>query len=177
MIYVRAHTHYYYVRAHAISCTVSDMPEARTKLAAQTWGSLLQVHAALVPVLDRRLREATGLPLAWYDVLLELSAARDQRLTMSQLGERAVLSRSRVSRVVDDLAAAGLVRRETHPDDARSAHAVITDAGLARFREAAPVYVSGIDERFAGALTVGDLQQLRGLLQRVLDHHDGVVPR
>src|SRR5690242_11501191 len=98
------------------------MAEPRTKLAAQAWGSLLQVHATLVPDLDKRLRDATGLPLAWYDVLLELSAARDQRLTMSQLGERAVLSRSRVSRVVDDLVAAGLVRREAHPEDARSAH-------------------------------------------------------
>ncbi len=152
------------------------MPETRPKLAAQAWGSLLQVHAALVPALDRRLRDETGLPLAWYDVLLELSAARDQRLTMSQLGDRAVLSRSRVSRVVDDLVAAGLVRREAHPDDARSAHAVLTDSGLRRFRKAAPVYVAGIDELFAGALTVPDLQRLRTLLQRVLDRHDGVLP-
>jgi DNA-binding MarR family transcriptional regulator len=153
------------------------MAETHKKVAAQAWGSLLQVHAALVPSLDRRLRETTGLPLGWYDVLLELAGAREHRLTMGQLGERAVLSRSRVSRVVDDLTAAGLVRRETHPDDARSALAVITDAGLARFREAAPVYVSGIDETFAGALTVEDLHQLRTLLQRVLDHHDGVLPR
>jgi DNA-binding MarR family transcriptional regulator len=153
------------------------MPETRKKLAAQAWGSLLQVHAALLPELDRRLRDATGLPLTWYDVLLELSAARDGRLTMSQLGERAVLSRSRVSRVVDELTRAGLVRRVAHPEDARSSYAVITEDGLARFRESAPVYVSGIEEQFAGALSVSDLRQVRGLLQRVLDHHDGVLPR
>lgn len=152
------------------------MAETRKKLAAETWGALLQVHAALVPELDRRLREATGLPLTWYDVLLELSAARDGRLTMSQLGERAVLSRSRVSRVVDDLAAAGLVRRDTHPEDGRSAFAVITEAGLARFREAAPVYVSGIEQSLA-SLTVPDLQRLHASLRRVLDDHDGALPR
>lgn len=153
------------------------MADSRKKLAAQAWGSLLQVHAALVPDLDRRLRDATGLPLAWYDVLLELSAARDGRLTMSEVGERAVLSRSRVSRVVDDLIRAGLVRRDAHPDDARSSYAAITDAGLERFRAAAPIYVSGIEEQFAGALTASDLHQVRTLLQRVLDHHDGVLPR
>ncbi|HEX3222535.1 MAG TPA: MarR family transcriptional regulator [Nocardioides sp.] len=152
------------------------MAETRKKLAAETWGALLQVHAALVPELDRRLRDATGLPLTWYDVLLELSAARDGRLTMSQLGERAVLSRSRVSRVVDDLAAAGLVRRDTHPEDGRSAFAVITEAGLARFREAAPVYVSGIEQSLA-SLTVPDLQRLHASLRRVLDDHDGALPR
>src|SRR4051812_37810430 len=153
------------------------MATSKKKAAAEAWGSLLQVHAALVPELDRRLRAGTGLPLAWYDVLLELSAARDGRLTMSQLGERAVLSRSRVSRVVDELTRAGLVRRDAHPEDARSSYAVITEEGMARFREAAPVYVSGIEEQFAGALTVSDLQQVRGLLQRVLDHHDGALPR
>jgi DNA-binding MarR family transcriptional regulator len=142
--------------------------QTRIRLAAQAWGSLLQVQAALVPDLDRRLRDATGLPLAWYDVLLELSAAPERRLTMSQLGERAVLSRSRVSRVVDDLVGAGLARRDVHPEDGRSAYAVMTEAGMSRFREAAPVYLAGIEERFAGGLSAAELQQLRGLLQRVL---------
>jgi DNA-binding MarR family transcriptional regulator len=129
----------------------------------------------LVPELDRRLRDATELPLSWYDVLLELSAARDGRLTMSQLGERAVLSRSRVSRVVDDLVAAGLVRRDAHPEDARSAYAVISEAGRARFRDAAPVYMSGIEESFA-ALSRADLEGVRSALQRVLDDHAGALP-
>ena len=72
---------------------------------------------------------------------------------------------------------AGLVRRDTNAEDARSAYAVITKVGIARFREAAPVYVAAIDEQFAGALTVSELAQVRSLLQRVLDRHDGVLPR
>lgn len=143
------------------------MAPPRKKLAAEAWGSLLQVHAALVPRLDRELRSRTGLPLAWYDVLLELSAARDGRLTMSQLGERAVLSRSRVSRVVDELTRAGYVTREANPEDARSAYAVVTEGGLARFREAAPVYLGGIEELFAAPLTASELQTLAAVLQRV----------
>jgi DNA-binding MarR family transcriptional regulator len=148
------------------------MATTRKKAAAEAWGSLLQVHAALVPELDRRLRASTGLPLAWYDVLLELWAARDGRLTMSQLGERVVLSRSRVSRVVDELTRADLVRREVNPDDARSAYAVITAAGVARFRQAAPVYVGSIEEEFAGDLTLADLTALGSALQRVLARLD-----
>lgn len=143
------------------------MTPPRKKLAAEAWGSLLQLHAALVPRLDRELRERTGLPLAWYDVLLELSAARHGRLMMTQLGERAVLSRSRVSRVVDELTRAGLVTREANPEDARSAYAVITEAGMTRFREAAPVYLHGIEEHFAGGLTATELQSLSAMLQRV----------
>jgi len=79
-----------------------------------------------------------------------------------------VLSRTRVSRVVDELTRADLVRREANPEDARSAYAVITPAGLARFREAAPVYVAGIDQEFAGELTVAELSTLASTLRRVL---------
>jgi DNA-binding MarR family transcriptional regulator len=140
------------------------MPESRTKLAADAWGALLQVHATLVPRIDRSLRRAAGMPLAWYDVLLELQAAEDGRRTMSELAEQVVLSRTRVSRVVDELADQKLVRREPHPSDARSAFAVITPLGLERFRKAAPVYRESIKREFADGLSEHELGALvRGL--------------
>ncbi|HET7529983.1 MAG TPA: MarR family transcriptional regulator [Mycobacteriales bacterium] len=145
------------------------MPPSRRRLAATAWGALLQVHAALVPAIDRRLRAATGLPLSWYDVLLELQAAPEHRLTMSQLGERVVLSRTRVSRVVDEMAGDALVRRDPHPQDARSAYAVLTDAGLDRFRAAAPVYLAAIEHEFAAALADRDLRVVGEALGRVRD--------
>ena len=98
---------------------MASVSRSRRQLAADAWGALLQTHAALVPELDRSLRSHSGLPLAWYDVLLELSAADDGRLRMSELAERAVLSRTRISRVVDELVRAGLVSREPNPVDAR----------------------------------------------------------
>ena len=143
------------------------MTDSRTKLAADAWGALLQVHAALVPLLDRRLRRAAALPLGWYDVLLELQAAADRRRTMSQLAEQVVLGRTRVSRVVDELVEEGLVKREAHPTDARSAYAVITDEGLARFRSAAPVYRELIRHEFAEELTENELEVLVRALGKV----------
>jgi DNA-binding MarR family transcriptional regulator len=143
------------------------MPESGTKLAADAWGALLQVHATLVPRLDRRLRQRAALPLAWYDVLLELQAAPDRQLTMTQLAERVVLSRTRVSRVVDELAAEGFVRRETNANDARSAFAVLTKDGLIKFREAAPIYLEGIRQEFADGLTDRELRTLLDALTRV----------
>jgi len=143
------------------------MPQDRKKLAADAWGALLQVHAQVVPVLDRQLRDAVQLPLTWYDVLLELSAAEGRRLTMSELADRVVLSRTRVSRVVDELAQAGLLRRETNPADARSAYAVLTAEGLARFRQAAPIYLEGIERHFAQTVSDSDLRAVVRALGRV----------
>lgn len=136
--------------------------------AVRAWAALLRVHAAAIPEFDGELRRATGLPLAWYDVLLELHQAPDRRLRMSDLGERVVLSRTRVSRVVDDLVAAELVTRQINPADGRSALAAMTPAGRARFRKAAPVYLAAIRRRFDGTLTAAETTQLSRLLEKVL---------
>ena len=144
------------------------MTEERSRLADRAWTALLQVHAALVPRLDRALQQAAGLPLSWYDVLLELAAAPGRRLTMGELGQRVVLSRTRVSRIVDELVAAGLVCREDNPGDGRSAFAVLTADGLARYRAAAPHYLASIETEFASGLTDAELGAVAAALRTVL---------
>jgi DNA-binding MarR family transcriptional regulator len=135
---------------------------------ADTWGALLKVHAALVPRFDRELQETHGLPLTWYDVLLELNAAPDRRLTMGELGSAAAVSRTRVSRVVDELVRAGLVAREPNPDDGRSAFAALTPAGRAALRKAAPTYLAAVHREFADHLTAREAEVLAGALRKVL---------
>jgi len=149
---------------------------SRRQLAADAWGALLQTHAALVPQLDRSLRSHSGLPLAWYDVLLELSAADHGRLRMSELAERAVLSRTRISRVVDELVRAGLVAKEPNPVDARSSYAVITTDGRQRFEASAPHYVGQIEKRFAAGLSDDELRTVARALRRVQTHSIATTP-
>jgi DNA-binding MarR family transcriptional regulator len=132
---------------------------------------LLHVHADLVPVLDRALQRSVGLPLAWYDVLLELNAAPERRLRMGALAEKVVLSRTRVSRLVDELTRNGLVRRTGDPDDRRSAYAELTDLGSERLREAAPTYLAGIDDVFTRHLTRAELEVLAAALWRLHEAH------
>jgi DNA-binding MarR family transcriptional regulator len=132
------------------------------------WSALLRVHAALVPVLDRELQATCNLPLTWYDVLLELNSAPGRRLSMGQLGEVAVVSRTRVSRVVDQLAGEGLVVRETNPDDRRSAYATITEAGRKRLRAAAPVYRAGIQRHFTSQMSAAESRSVATALEKVL---------
>jgi DNA-binding MarR family transcriptional regulator len=139
----------------------------------EAWAGVLKVHAALVPLLDRELRSAHALPLTWYDILLELDAAPDRRLTMGELGRRAVVSRTRTVRVVDELIRAGLVVRERHPDDRRSAYARLTEEGGRRCREAAPTYLAAVDRYFARHLTPAEAGTLAAALRRVLQARAG----
>jgi DNA-binding MarR family transcriptional regulator len=130
------------------------------------WRGLLVAHSRLVPAVEADLRAAGQVPLSWYDVLLELSAAPGNRLRMSELGERVVLSRSRVSRVVDELAAAGLAERQPDVADGRSSFAVLTSRGKDALRRAWPVYREAIHRHLTARLTAQQGRELAALLER-----------
>jgi DNA-binding MarR family transcriptional regulator len=135
---------------------------------AHTRGAQLKVHGALVPRLDRELQETHGLPLTWYDVLLEINSSPERRLTMGQLGSVTAVSRTRVSRVVDELVRAGLVTREANPHDGRSAFASLTPAGRATLHKAAPTYVASVHREFADHLSGREAEVLARALRKVL---------
>ena len=132
--------------------------------AVAAWRGLLIAHSRLVPAVEADLRAAGQIPLSWYDVILELNAAPDRRLRMSELGQRAVLSRTRVSRVVDELAAVGLAERLPDQADGRSSFASLTPRGRDALRRAWPVYRDAIRRRLGAHLTVQQCRDLAALL-------------
>jgi DNA-binding MarR family transcriptional regulator len=138
-----------------------------TSSAAATWEAILRVHALLLPRMERTVLAETGMSLTWYDVLLELNTAGG-RLTMGELGDRVVLSRSRVSRVVDELVAAGLVGREPNPADRRSSFASLTADGRKNFLAVAKVYLPAID-REVGRIDDATLQRVAQGLNALLE--------
>ena len=138
------------------------------------WAGLLRTHAALLPKVERALAP-TGLPLTWYDVLLVVNAAPGRRLRMTELGQQAVVSRERVSRVVTELERAGLVVREANSEDKRSSFTVITPEGRKRLRASAPVYLKAIEEHFLSRLTDEEVQVISGALSRVLSAEENAA--
>jgi len=115
--------------------------------------AFLRAHAAVLRPLERELQAACALPLTWYDVLVQLSAADGGRLRMQQLARAVLLSKSRITRLVEAMEGAGLICREPCPDDKRGAEVVLTAAGNARLAAAAPVHLRGIREHFMQHLT------------------------
>ncbi|MDQ1669589.1 MAG: hypothetical protein QOE40_1650 [Actinomycetota bacterium] len=108
------------------------------------WRRFLQAHAVLVRRLEADLLAEHQLPLASYDVLVQLVESPERRLRMTELAQRVLISRSGLTRLVDRLEREGMVRREACDDDARGLFAVLTDAGYARLRRAAPTHLRGI---------------------------------
>lgn len=136
------------------------------------WREFLRMHAIVAATLSRELEDARGLPLAQYDVLVQLAEAPDGRLRMQQLAARVLFSRSGLTRLVDRMADEGLVRRERCADDRRGTFAVLTPAGRRSVRDAAGVHLRGIHEHFARHLTDADVRALQTALGAVLATED-----
>lgn len=133
------------------------------------WRQFLHVHALMVERLDAELRERHGIPLDWYDVLVQLQAAGGDR-TMTDLADALlIVTPSSCTRLVDRLVAAGLVRREVDALDGRVKHAVITSEGRALLRRAAPTHLAGIRRWFADQLEPGEAAHMAASYTRMLD--------
>ncbi len=130
----------------------------------EAWRALITAYAAAVERIERGLLEAGLPPLSWYDVLLELSAAPGCRLRMHELAGAVVLSRSGLTRLVDRLQKAGLLRREPDPADGRGSFAVLTDEGAQMRERMWPVYAKGIAEHFGAYVS----DEEAGVLSRAL---------
>lgn len=134
---------------------------------AAAWRALITANALVLEKIERALAEAGLPPLGWYDVLLELSGVPDGRLRMHELARAVVLSRSGLTRLVDRLERAGLLRREPDPDDRRGSFASITGDGREMLRRMWPVYAAGIAGHFGEHLTDEEARVVAGALGRV----------
>jgi DNA-binding MarR family transcriptional regulator len=130
------------------------------------WSALLRAHATLLRQLETDLEKETGLALADFDVLAQLAEAGGA-LRMTELAERALISRSGMTRRIARLVDGGLVRRANADGDARGVIVALTGAGLARLRETAPVHLRGVADLFVARLDDRELAVLQKALEKV----------
>ena len=130
------------------------------------WRSLLRAHATLMRQLETDLAKQTGLPLADYDVLAQLAIA-DGELRITELANRALISRSGMTRRVARLVDEGLVRRSEANADGRGVVVALTDAGLVRLAETVPAHARGIAGYFVSRLDDQELAVLESALDKV----------
>jgi len=138
---------------------------ALSEVQLAAWKSFLKAHAVITRALERQLIETHRLPLAEYDVLVQLSEAEGGALRMSQLADRVLLSRSGLTRLVERLERDGLVERSNCSSDARGSYAVLTQLGVQRLREAAPAHLESVKTLFAEPLTDDQVEAMRQALE------------
>jgi len=135
------------------------------------WQALLHAHDKITRQLDAELRDRCDISLGDYDVLVRLARAPNGKLKMSGLAQRAMLSPSSLTRVVDRLVERRLVARERSTADNRVVHASLTDDGRARVRNAARIHLRGIREHFTSLLTDEQLRAVSESLEVIAGSH------
>jgi DNA-binding MarR family transcriptional regulator len=135
-------------------------------IAVTAWEALFRAQVAVMRRLSAEF-PAGDVSLNDYDVLFTLSRAPESRLRIRDLGENLLISQPSVSRLVDRLAARGLVFKRPDPEDGRGVIVGLTDAGSASFRRAAVRHMQSIVERVGGALDDEELVQLTELCDRL----------
>ena len=134
----------------------------------RAWARFVAAQSLLVERIEAALA-AAGLPsLDWYDVLWALETSEHGRLRMADLAERAVVSRSNVTRLADRLEKAGLVVRMNCPVDGRSTFCVLTDKGRALRGRMWTVYRRQIESLFGEHLSVREAEEMTKVFERII---------
>jgi DNA-binding MarR family transcriptional regulator len=145
------------------------MGKALESAKGSVWAVFLTAYAVLVERIEARFAQRGLPPLGWYDVLWALERADDTRLRMNELADKAVVSRSNLTRLVDRLEQAGLVERQRSEDDRRGAFAVLTAEGKAMRKRMWPVYQAAIRALFEDQISEAEAATMGKALRRVLD--------
>jgi DNA-binding MarR family transcriptional regulator len=131
------------------------------------WQAFLLAHARVTERLAGDLERERRLPLTWYEVLLKLSAGDGGGLRMHELARAVLLSRSGLTRLIDRMAAAGLVARCPAAQDRRGMLVRLTPVGATAFRRAAPAHLRGIERHFAAYMTADEARMITDVFARV----------
>src|SRR5919205_605507 len=138
----------------------------------KVWRAWLYSSSLLHDRLDRELTHETGISHAYYEILVALSETPERMMRMSELADRCLSSRSRLSHAVSRLEERGWVRRQVCADDGRGLLAVLTDEGFAALEGAAPVHVESVRTHLFDQLSPAQIAALRDIGETLLRHLD-----
>ena len=138
----------------------------------RTWRAYLNSHRLLLDAVDAQLRRDSGMPHAYYEVLVRLSEAPGRALRMTVLADATRVSASRLSHAITRLQERGWVRRQECPTDRRGQVAVLTDEGFAALAAAAPGHVEAVRRALFDALDAEQIRRL-GAISEILAGHLG----
>ncbi|EST26334.1 MarR family winged helix-turn-helix transcriptional regulator [Streptomyces niveus] len=128
-------------------------PRWLTEAEQRAWQAYRRMFLLLNAQLARDLVQDSGLSEADYDVLSALGASPDRRRRVSELADRMLWSRSRLSHHLARMQQRGLVVREECATDGRGAVVVLTDEGTRTIEHAAPPHVESVRRHFIDLLS------------------------
>ncbi len=149
------------------------MSRAREQMLA--WTGLVRASLHLLGAADAYLQSELGVSFAEKSLLGQL-AMDEGEVPMTELAERLVITKAGMTKMVDRLEEAGLVRRRPSTTDRRVTSVVLTAEGRRLQAKIKETFIPWIEEHFASHLTVDELRSVRAALLKVVEAEGGVIP-
>ncbi|QFZ21709.1 MarR family winged helix-turn-helix transcriptional regulator [Saccharothrix syringae] len=134
----------------------------------RVWRAFMTAVTKFSEHLDRQLQRDSGMPMAYYEILVALSEAEGRAMRMSELAAVCHSSRSRLSHAVARLEKEGWVARRACPSDRRGSIAELTEEGFAVLEAAAPGHVTAVREHLFDVLS-GEQLRVLAEISRAID--------
>lgn len=131
-----------------------------------TFGRLVEAQGSLSRELGRELERQCGITHTTFEVLLRISRAEGEQLSMTTLAQQVVLTSGGITRLLDRLIQGGLVQRIPCSTDRRVQFAALTAGGKGVLAEAKRVHAANLRQVFKG-LGAGELADLDRLLDKL----------
>lgn len=135
--------------------------------AGRAWVALLHAHTALTRQFNSDLQNTHGLTVTDFEVLRHLAGEEGGRMRRVDLAQRVGLTPSGITRLLDGLERAELVRKADCSSDARVTYAELTPAGRHALDRAAATHLAAIDALFSERYTADEATRLAELLERL----------
>jgi DNA-binding MarR family transcriptional regulator len=121
----------------------------------------------MTAALEHDMVPEAGMPLAWYEVLLNLSRSAGGMMRYQDLAKVAGITNSGASRRLEQMTKAGLIERRSCPTDRRGVFAHITTKGQAAFKTAHKVFVNSLERNLGTSLKPGDAELISAALSKL----------
>jgi len=123
---------------------VATAPRWLTPREQQAWRAYIDMNARLSARLNRELIDDSGLSMADFAVLVQLSEHVDGRMRVLELARAMRWEKSRLSHQLTRMQQRGLIERSHCSEDRRGAFVVLTEPGRRAVEAAAPGHVEGV---------------------------------
>ena len=164
------------VGAHTGAGSGADGVQALDPQELGAYFVLMEAVSLLQHQVEQQLHAEGDISYVQFQLLARLADAHGQ-LTMTQLADGVVYSRSGLTHQAGLLERAGLITRGPHPDDQRATVVTITDNGLALLGRVLPGHIQVARRLLLDPLTDDDLPHLGDIMTRVRDHMRAQPPR
>lgn len=138
--------------------------------------ALMEAVSLLQYAVRQQLHDDGALSYVQFEILAKL-ADSDQRLTMTDLADGVVYSRSGLTHQAGLLERRGLIRRTASTDDQRATVVEITEQGRARVAAVLPGHIQVVQDLLFDSLSEGDVRTLGDMMSKARDHMRARPPR